>query len=385
MEKVKILSVGIGGYAQGYLDALLKEENPNFEIVGMVDVAPQNSAVYPQLVERGVKLYASMEAFYEEQTADLAIIVTPIHFHTTQILYALYHGSNVMCEKPLSGVSADEEILVKAMKETGKFVMIGYQWSHSDAILALKEDISAGVFGKAELLKSKVLWPRAKEYFKRGSGWGGKIHASNGAIINDSVVSNATAHYLHNMLYVTGGAHGVSNEVAELQCNLLRVNDIENFDTATVKFTMKDGTKGVYVVSHAVKDSDGPIFEYRFEKGIVTYAGENIVAKFADGTEKNYGDPFLNSNRKVYDAIANAKNDSYAPVCGVQAAAPQVRCVEMIQTHPIYNVRKEWIEENVVDGSHFLYVKDLNALLDKCYEEELLLEELPQMKEMVEA
>ena len=149
MEKVKILSVGIGGYAQGYLDALLKEENPNFEIVGMVDVAPQNSAVYPRLVERGVKLYASMEAFYEEQTADLAIIVTPIHFHTTQILYALYHGSNVMCEKPLSGVSADEEILVKAMKETGKFVMIGYQWSHSDAILALKEDISAGVFGKA--------------------------------------------------------------------------------------------------------------------------------------------------------------------------------------------------------------------------------------------
>ena len=87
----------------------------------------------------------------------------------------------------------------------------------------------------------------------------------------------------------------------------------------------------------------------------------------------------------MYDAIANAKNDGYAPVCGVQAAAPQVRCVEMIQTHPIYNVRKEWIEENVVDGSHFLYVKDLNALLDKCYEEELLLEELPQMKEMVEA
>ena len=385
MEKVKILSVGIGGYAQGYLDTLLNEENPNCEIVGMVDVAPQNSAVYPRLQERGVKLYDSMEAFYEENTADLAIIVTPIHFHTPQVLCALHHGSNVLCEKPLSGVSADEQILVKAMEQTGKFVMIGYQWSYSDAILALKADISAGVLGKAELLKSKVLWPRAKEYYKRGSGWGGKIHASNGAIINDSVVSNATAHYLHNMLFVTGGAHGVSNEVTELRCNLLRVNAIENFDTATVKFTMADGTKGVYVVSHSTKDSDGPIFEYRFEKGVVHYSGGDIVAKFADGTEKNYGDPFQNYHRKVYEAIANAKNDGHIPVCGVQATAPQVRFVEKLQENPIYNVRKEYVLEQIVDESHYLYVKGLDELLNRCYGEEKILEELPQMKEMVEA
>ena len=33
MNTVRILAVGIGGFAQGYLDGLLKEENPDFEIV----------------------------------------------------------------------------------------------------------------------------------------------------------------------------------------------------------------------------------------------------------------------------------------------------------------------------------------------------------------
>ena len=40
MEKVKILSVGIGGFANTYLDYLLNMEEKNFEIVGMIDPFP---------------------------------------------------------------------------------------------------------------------------------------------------------------------------------------------------------------------------------------------------------------------------------------------------------------------------------------------------------
>ena len=378
MEKVKILAVGIGGYAQGYLSELLAEENPDFEIVGMVDVAPESSVCYSALTARGVKLYSTMEEFYAAETADLAIIVTPIHFHTTQILCALHHGSNVLCEKPLSGVSTDEELLVSAMEETGKFVMIGYQWSYSCAVLDLKADVSAGVYGKPQMLKSLVFWPRPKEYYKRSSGWGGRIHAPDGTVINDSVVGNATAHYLHNMLYVTGGASGRSSEVTDVEAVLLRVNAIENYDTAVVKFFMENGAEGLFVVSHGTEETVNPEFEYRFENGVVRYdsVGKQIVGTFSDGTVKNYGDPGSDLNRKIREAIAAVRTQNVVPVCGVKAAAPQVRCVEKIQRCPVYPVKKSAIGERVADGCHYLYAEGLDVLLRRCYQEERILTDL---------
>jgi len=386
MNTVRILAVGIGGFAQGYLHALLQEKAPDFEIVGMVDVAPQRSTCYAELVARGVPLYPSMDAFYEEKSADLAIIVTPIHFHTPQILCALEHGSNVMCEKPLTGVSADEKILVDAMERTGKFVMIGYQWSYAKAILELKADITAGLYGKPELLKTLVLWPRSNVYYQRGGGWAGKLRAADGTTINDSVVSNATAHYLHNMLYVTGGADGRSSEVTALDCTLLRTNPIENFDTATVKFTMDNGAQGLFVVSHSTKETVNPVFEYRFQKGIVTYGGAqaHILGTLADGTVKDYGDPFENATlEKIQVAIAATRDPGFVPVCGVQAAAPQVRCVEKIQTHPIHSVRQDVILEKVTETERFLYVDGLDAALQECYLEEKLLADCAKLKEWI--
>ena len=63
MEKVKILSVGIGGYASIYLEHLLANENPDYEIVGMIDPYPQSAKFYPRLREMGVPLYESLEEF----------------------------------------------------------------------------------------------------------------------------------------------------------------------------------------------------------------------------------------------------------------------------------------------------------------------------------
>ena len=385
MNPVKILSVGIGGFANNYLQSLLSCENPDFQIVGMVEPYPENCKFYPQLKDMGVPLYASMEEFYGENTADLAIITTPIHLHTPQILCALNHGSNVMCEKPLSGVSSDEKPILEAMEKSGKFVIIGFQWSYSKAVRDLKQDVQDGIYGKAEFLKCMVLWPRSKEYFTRGSGWGGRITINGGTIINDSVVNNATAHYLHNILYVTGNGYGISNEVAELECNLTRTNAIENFDTATLRFRLADGTPGVYIVSHSTLEQVNPVFEYRFEKGTVTYceADGQIIGRFHDGTIKYYGNPFLNNNIKIYDAIRGVNTPGYVPPCGPATAAAQVRCVEKLQTNPIRNINGAYIHENNSDKGHFLYVEGLDALLKKCYEEEKIMSDYPEYESMV--
>lgn len=387
-KKVRILCVGIGGYATVYLKALLQEpKRDDILLVGMVEIMPHACPMYPTLCAMGVPLYDTMEAFYEKNSADLAIITTPTHLHTRQILCALENGSHVMCEKPLSGISADEIILAQAARKAEKFVMIGYQWSYSQAILSLKQDVLQGLYGAPVFLKSMVLWPRPVSYYTRGSGWGGKKYTPDGDVLNDSVVSNATAHYLHNILYVTGAVGDRAAEITSLQADLSRINAIETYDTAAIRFTLDNGAEGLYIASHATADTIDPLFDYRFENGSIHYdsTSKRIVGSRKDGSVIDYGDPFHDVNEKIYQAIEAAKSEQpYTPPCGVMTAAPQVRAVEMIARLPVSVGRESAIDRTERGGTTFLSLRGLTALLQHCYEREILPRQTNTWKEMVE-
>ncbi len=373
-KKAKVVCVGIGGYAQVYWKSLFASTENNFEIVGAVDPYPDAAKFISEIKERGIPLYSDMESFYSESEADLAIITTPIHLHTRQILYALEHGSNVLCEKPLSGVSADAEIIEKRAAELGKFVMIGYQWSYSPAILALKADILSGKLGAPVSLKTKILWPRKKEYFTRGSGWAGKLKAKDGTVINDSVAANACAHYIHNMLFVCGEEY-LADEARNVKADLFRVNAIENFDNATISFELKNGAKCLFIAAHSTKVNRNPMFEYRFENATVKYdeSTADIIAYMNNGEEQHYGDPFGGpaDGGKSSIAINGCLTEGFKPVCTPYTAAAHTRCVESIQLFPIYDVNKALLRE---EGT-LIYVDGLAEALEDCYTNEKLLSE----------
>lgn len=387
-EKVRIVCVGIGGYATIYLRTLLEEKpRRDIEIVGMVEIAPDSCPMYGKMKAMGIPLYATMEEFYANNSADLAIITTPTYLHTRQILCALAHGSHVMCEKPLSGVSSDEIILKKASQAANKFVMIGYQWSYSQAILSLKQDMMRGKYGAPVFLKSIVLWPRPVSYYTRGSGWGGKKMTPGGDILNDSVVSNATAHFLHNMLYVTGGANGRASEMTKVTCDLARINAIETYDTAAIQFELDQGAKGLYFASHATKETVDPIFDYRCEHGNIHYdsISKHVVGTTDQGETIDYGDPFYDVNEKIYIAIDAVKQEqSYVPPCGISTSAPQVRAVEKISCQKVCLGRDAMIDRTEQNHTAFLSLRGLDTLLLNCYQQEILPRETKEWKAMVE-
>ncbi len=382
MNPVRILSVGAGGYAAVYLEALQKLRRDDVAVVGMVEPYPQFSPICLTLQKQGVPLYADMEDFFREHPgeADLAVITTPIHLHTRQTLCALAHGCHVMCEKPMSGQSSDEPILEEASRNSGKFVAIGYQWSYSPAILALKNDIRIGRYGAPLLLKTMVHWPRPRSYFTRGSGWGGRILAPDGTVINDSILNNAAAHYLHNILYVTGAMENESREAEEIRADLLRVHAIENFDTAALSFTISGGGRGLYLASHSTRVRREPMFEYRFTGGTVTYRERDhaIIGHLPNGEQKNYGDPFDNINKKIEDAIEAVRRGGHWDVpCGIRAAAPQVRCVEVVQRFPIRDALPKKIRQDS-QNPDIIYLDGLDEILLECYEREILPSSLPE-------
>ncbi len=375
MNKVKVMLAGIGGYGDGYLKKLLAEaDDGRFTVEGLVEPFPQACKRLADIEARGWKIYDSLEAFYAEKSCDLAVISTPIQFHTRQILCALSHGSNVLCEKPLTGDVRDVETLKKARDEAGKFVMIGYQWSHSDAILAMKKDVLSGVYGKPVFLKTLTLWPRNKAYFHRGSGWAGKKAGADGTLILDSVANNATAHYLHNLFFTLGPSMTESLAPAKVTAQLFRANPIENFDTSLIACDFDNGAKALYIAAHAVDKTVQPIFEYRFERGVLTYTEDDrkhIVGTLNDGTVRDYGDPFAASLNKLDYAIANVGADTPFIPCGIETAAPQVECIAECAKLPIVDFPPERLR---VGEGELTYAEGLADELIACYREEHLLE-----------
>jgi len=294
-DSITILLAGIGGYGTVYLEDLLDASEAAkipFRIAGAVDPEPDRCPLLKNLTTTKVPVYPSLEAFYEKERADLVVISSPIHLHCTQTCYAVSRGSHVLCEKPVAATVQEVDRMIAYRDRFDRKVGIGFQWSFSESIQALKTDIQKGLFGAPKRLKSLCLWPRDEAYFKRNE-WAGRIKDDQGRWILDRPLNNAMAHDLHNMLYLLGDRKDRSARPVRITAELYRANAIENFDTAAVRITTDSNTEILFLGSHAIKDSFGPIFSFEFTDASVVYPGgpAPIQIRFNDGTVKEYPPP----------------------------------------------------------------------------------------------
>ena len=363
---MKLLIVGAGGYGAGYVAKAL--EDPNAVIAGVVEPFFDTCSTRDKILEAGIPVYQTMEAFYAEHDAQLALISTPTYLHASQSLCALEHGTHVLCEKPAAPSVAQVEAMMDGAKKWDRFVAIGYQWSFAHAMRRLKQDILDGKMGKALTLKTVVNWPRDHKYYARGGGWGGRIQ-KDGVLINDSIASNACAHYLHNMLYVLGSDMGTSVLPVEMEAECLRVNAIENFDTCVLRMKTEQGALLFFAASHGADGLRNPEFEYRFEQAVVRYPagnGKEVVAEFADGTVVNYGNPFENDMTKYEECVECAEHGGQ-PICTPKTAICHTKVIEAIQTHvSITDFPGKLIREDVSAGR--VYGEGIREALDEAYD-----------------
>ncbi|MCZ7646573.1 MAG: Gfo/Idh/MocA family oxidoreductase [Planctomycetota bacterium] len=333
MSTLRIALVGIGGYGNFYVKELLDHAaEQDVKWVAAIDPDPRRCSRLKELEARGVPRFASLDEFHARgEGADLTVIATGIHLHVPMAQAALARGSHVLAEKPMCATIQEALELQAAREAAGKFVAIGYQWSYSHAIQAFKRDVRSGRFGAPVRLKCLVLWPRKHDYYARNR-WAGRLKTDAGAWVLDSPANNATAHYLHNMFYCLGDAPDSSALPVRAQAELGRANAIENFDTAAARFAASSGAEVLYFGSHAVKQSVGPLFEYKFEDGTAALGmeGPTLRASFADGTVHDYGDPNAEQGRKLWLSVEAARGRQ-AVLCPVEAAMAQTLAVNGMQ------------------------------------------------------
>lgn len=333
MEKISVLMVGTSGYGGIYLTELLHSPRAErFQIVGAVDPYAAQSKFAAELRERGIPVYDTLEQFYARHEAELAIIVTPTYLHAQMTVYCMEHGSHVLCEKPICASPEDAQTMIAARERTGRKLAIGFQWSHSEGILALKKDILNGVYGKVRQFRSIVYYPRDLSYYHRSTGWAGKRKTASGQWLLDSVASNATAHFLHNMLFLTGPQMDRSAEPAAIEAEVYKANPIEMFDTCAMRVHTGSGAELLFYATHAVPmdQTRWADFDMECELGRVTLRhtseGEIMTGHLNDGSTIRYASPGADDIRKLYCMADAIREDASLP-CVAETALPHLECI----------------------------------------------------------
>lgn len=326
---VRAILVGAGGYGGHYLQAFLDEpRGAALRLVGAVDPRPAGCKRLDDLARRGIPLHADLDAaFAAHGDAELAVIASPIALHADQTCAALARGLHVLVEKPLVGDPADVVRMLRARDAARRHVGVGYQWSFSAPVLALKRDLLAGRYGGLRHAACLALWPRTLGYFGR-NGWAGRLRDGGGRLVRDSIVNNAMAHFLHNLLFLAGDAPDRSADPVDLEGGCWRANAIETCDTAALRVRTASGAALLFLGSHAIAEEHPPSFRIECDAGRVTFPeGRSIVGVTAAGERVDYGDPDAHPHDKLW-AMAEAVRGGAAPVCGIESATPQVACIE---------------------------------------------------------
>ncbi|MEA4823793.1 MAG: Gfo/Idh/MocA family oxidoreductase [Clostridiaceae bacterium] len=388
MNKVKLVLVGIGGYGDTYVRYLrerLEKDAANFTIEGIVDPFAAKAPSCDWVQKQGYPIYDDLESFYAEKTADLALIATPIPLHRPQSVYAMEHGSHVLVEKPLCPTIQDAVTLQETSERTGKFLAVGFQWSFSQPVLELKRDILVGKLGQPVYMKAFVSWKRFLSYYNHT--WKGKYRDNRGNWILDCVITNATAHYLHNLFFVGGAGlpEGASLSASAMPERVLaeayRVKpDMETPDVFALRGELPGNVPFWYGCSYSLTGDQTTRFEFAYENALVRFNEDEkddiIHVTFRDGTTKDYGDPQIweETSRKIQTCIdAAASGDRSAITCVVGSILPHLKVTDgMFDLIPEQLIDKRYLvdvpnAENQKGEDHGWFANTLRDDLLICY------------------
>ncbi len=202
-------------------------------------------------------------------------------------------------------------------------------------------------------------YPTLEEFFNN--------HTAELVIISSPTLHNATAHYLHHMLYLLGPTRETSATPTQVQAELYRANRIDNFDTAAFRCRTDAGAEVLFYTSHAVPSDINPVFCLEFENALVSN-GNGFVAHLAGGGTRRYGAPEAQGDCKLTQVLESVRTGD-APSCDIETAIPQVLCVNAAQ-ESMPRVRVFPSDMVNIEGhppNELTWVKGLSQALIQCW------------------
>lgn len=249
---------------------------------------PASAAVFPGLAE----------LLAETPALDVIIVATPIQTHAPLALAALATDADLYLEKPPVASLADFNRLLDAAAASGRSVQIGFQSLGSHALKAIEELLEEGTIGTLQGISATGRWVRDKAYYKR-SRWAGK-RSINGVDVVDGVATNPLAHAVATALRIAGAR--TTADVASVETELYRANDIESDDTSVIRIRTASGLPITCALTICASKSVEPYVTLQGSAGtaVFHYTEDRLTIETPAGrSEKIYGRDDLTGNLLV--------------------------------------------------------------------------------------
>ncbi|GAB3261025.1 Gfo/Idh/MocA family protein [Kineosporia babensis] len=177
--------VGTGHRAGMYIDALRGEHADVGEIVAWCDPNPGRIDYYDGSL--GLPRYApkDLELMVKENRVDVVIVTSPDVHHAELVDRALRAGADAVVEKPLTTTAEGCRLITDAVAETGRDVVMTFNYRYAPRNSSLREVITSGRIGQVTSVHFEWVLDtmHGADYFRR---WHRDKANSGGLLIHKS-------------------------------------------------------------------------------------------------------------------------------------------------------------------------------------------------------
>ena len=225
---------------------------------------------------------------------DVVTVAIPTGYHPEMAISALNAGKHVIVEKPMALQVSECRAMIAAAKKAKRRLFVVKQNRFNPAVIAAREALDQGRFGKLVMGTVRLRWCRNQDYYD--DGWHGTWALDGG------VMSQQASHHLDLLQSFFGPIDIVQCQAAQ------RLMKLEAEDTAAALIKFKSGALGIFEATTATRPEDlEASLSILGEKGSIIIGGravnrilywkftepqpgdENIIQKFSQDVDHVYG------------------------------------------------------------------------------------------------
>ena len=231
-KTVRIGIIGCGVIAPSHIESY--QLDPNVKVVWACDLVKAKADAIAD--KYGIpKRTVSAADVFADPTVDAVSVCTSHHTHAALCVAALAAGKDVICEKALTGSSADLAKMLKAADAHPDRIFAGiFQHRYNPIFQCLRDFVAKGAFGKPISAAMQHRGLRTPKYYNSDDWRGTWKKEGGGVLINQAI------HYLDLFQWVMGGVR----DVEAFFTNAALRKCIETEDTIVGAVRFKNGALG---------------------------------------------------------------------------------------------------------------------------------------------
>ncbi|HEV8084144.1 MAG TPA: Gfo/Idh/MocA family oxidoreductase [Chitinophagaceae bacterium] len=291
-KKLNIALCGLGNYA-GYLAAGL-ESSQYCRLAGIVTGHPAKAEKWKKdynIPDKNIYNYQNFDEIVRNLDIDLVYVVLPNSMHKEFTVRAAKAGKHVISEKPMATSVKDCEEMIKACKDAGVQLAIGYRLHYEPYNLEIKRLGQEKVFGQVRLIEASLGYKTSNPDEWRLK----KALSGGGPLMNVGIYCVQCSRYVlgEEPISVTAqfGPNTDSRLFSEVEASITwqlqfpdgTVSNSSSTYTCTVDRFFASADEGQFELSPAI--SYGP-FKGKTSKGELKFPETNQQAAQMDGIGK---------------------------------------------------------------------------------------------------